>query len=60
MDQTLLNSVKNTADKERLEELLTGEKIVKITLCDAVIFNGHAIIQKLAPPSSSTTNVTFQ
>jgi len=58
MDQTLLNSVKNTVDKERLEELVTGEKIVKITSCDVV--NGHAVIQKLAPPSSSTTNVTFQ
>ena len=60
MDQTMLNSGKNTVDKERLEELVRGEKIVKITSCDAVVFNGHVVIQKLAPPSSSTTNVTFQ
>jgi len=60
MDHTMLNSGKNTVDKERLEELVRGEKIVKITLCDAVIFNGHAVIQKLASPSTSTTNVTFQ
>jgi len=60
MDQTMLHSGKNTVDKEKLEELVRGEKIVKRTSCDAVIFNGHVVIQKLAPPSSSTTNVTFQ
>jgi len=44
----------------KLEELVPGEKIVKITACDAVIFDGHAVIQQLTPPTSSTTNVTFQ
>jgi len=42
----------------KLEELVTGEKIVNITVCGAVIFDGHAVIQKLTPPSKKWRNVS--
>ena len=37
----------------KLEDLLPGDKISKINVCDAVVFDGHAVIQMLAPPSTS-------
>jgi len=59
-DQGLMVSCAKSDFMHKLEELVPGEKIVKITACDAVIFDGHAVIQKLPPPTSSTTNVTFK
>ena len=37
----------------KLDDLVPGDKISKINVCDAVIFDGHAVIQMLAPPSTS-------
>lgn len=45
--------------KHNLEEFVVVDTIVKITACDAAIVDEHAVIQKLAPPSSLTANVTF-
>lgn len=38
----------------KLEEMIPGDKITAIASCDAMVFDGHAIIQTLLPPSHAT------
>jgi len=57
-EQGLLVSCVKSDIMHKLEELVTGEKIVNITVCGAVIFDGHAVIQKLTPPSKKWRNVS--
>ena len=38
----------------KLEELVSGERIIQVDGCDALIFDGHAVIQSLSPPYSPT------
>lgn len=43
----------------KLEELLPGQNVINVDHCDAILFDGHASIQTLLPPTNSL-NITFQ
>ena len=57
-DGTPLSCVKSQF-MQKLEELVPGEKITSVQIVDAVIFDGHAIVQMLPGPSG-TGLVTFR
>ena len=44
----------------RLEDILPGEKITEIGSADAMLFDGHAVIQSLPPPNSAVQKTTFR
>ena len=41
----------------KLRDLLSGQNVINIDRCNAILFDGHASIQALLP---LTNNVTFQ
>ena len=44
----------------KLEDLIPGEKITSINETDAIIFEGHAVIQMLGSPTSKAGMLTFR
>ena len=58
-DGTPLSCVKSQF-MYKLEDLLPGEKITSVAEADAIIFDGHAVIQMIGSGASGTRLVTFR